>query len=64
MWYVKDDANLGFLDEDKKYRLDKTIEATAVSRKIMAFQVGRHDCRCICGLVSPVGHTDEDAHPY
>ena len=39
MWYVKPDAKLGFLDTEKKYRLDKTLDATAVSRKLLAFQV-------------------------
>ena len=39
MWYVKDDAKLGFLDTDKKYRLEHTLNATAVSRKLLAFQV-------------------------
>ena len=39
MWYVKDDAKLGYLDTDKKYRLEKTVAATAVSRKLLAFQV-------------------------
>ncbi len=39
MWYVKDDAKLGFLDTDRKYRLEHTLAATAVSRKLLAFQV-------------------------
>ena len=39
MWYVKDDANLGYLDTEQKYRLDATLNATAVSRKLLAFQV-------------------------
>ena len=39
MWYVKDDAKLGYLDTDQKYRLEKTLAATAVSRKLLAFQV-------------------------
>ena len=39
MWYVKDDATLGFLDTDKKYRLEHTLQAIAVSRKLLAFQV-------------------------
>lgn len=39
MWYVKDDAKLGMLDTDQKYRLEQTLERTAVSRKLLAFQV-------------------------
>ncbi|XP_013417180.1 uncharacterized protein LOC106178514 [Lingula anatina] len=39
MWYVKDDAKLGFMDTPQNYRLEKTLQATAVSRKILAFQV-------------------------
>lgn len=39
MWYVKDDAKLGFLDTDKDYRIKQTFERTAVSRKLLAFQV-------------------------
>lgn len=39
MWYVKDDAKLGMLDTDQKYRLDNTLMKTAVSRKLLAFQV-------------------------
>ena len=39
MWYVKEDAKLGKLDTDKGYRLAKTVNATAVSRKLLAFQV-------------------------
>jgi hypothetical protein len=39
MWYVKEDAKLGFLDTDKAYRLKETFERTAVSRKLLAFQV-------------------------
>lgn len=39
MWYVKEDAKLGFLDTDKPYRINQTFERTAVSRKLLAFQV-------------------------
>ena len=39
MWYVKDDAKLGCLDTDQQYRLDATLKATAVSKKLLAFQV-------------------------
>ena len=39
MWYVKDDSKLGMLDTDQKYRLEHTLERTAVSRKLLAFQV-------------------------
>ena len=39
MWYVKDDATLGYLDTAKDYRLSATLTATAVSRKLLAFQV-------------------------
>ncbi|KAL4226827.1 hypothetical protein ACF0H5_014805 [Mactra antiquata] len=39
MWYVKDDAKLGMLDTDQNYRLDQTLQKTAVSRKLLAFQV-------------------------
>lgn len=39
MWYVKEDAKLGFLDTDKAYRIKHTFERTAVSRKLLAFQV-------------------------
>lgn len=39
MWYVKDDAKLGMLDTDMRYRLDNTLQRTAVSRKLLAFQV-------------------------
>lgn len=39
MWYVKDDAKLGMLDTDMDYRLSQTLERTAVSRKLLAFQV-------------------------
>ena len=39
MWYVKDDSKLGMLDTDQKYRLEHTLQRTAVSRKLLAFQV-------------------------
>ncbi|KAK3587844.1 hypothetical protein CHS0354_019713 [Potamilus streckersoni] len=39
MWYVKEDAKLGFLDTDQKYRLENTLMRTEVSRKLLAFQV-------------------------
>jgi len=39
MWYVKEDAKLGFLDTDQKYRLQETFKRTEVSRKLLAFQV-------------------------
>lgn len=39
MWYVKEDAKLGFLDTPQSYRIEKTCKATAVSRRILAFQV-------------------------
>ncbi|XP_067650518.1 uncharacterized protein [Haliotis asinina] len=39
MWYVKDDAQLGFVDTDMDYRLTNTLTRTAVSRKLLAFQV-------------------------
>ena len=39
MWYVKDDAKLGFLDTSKDYRLPNTMRGTINSRKMMPFQV-------------------------
>lgn len=39
MWYVKDDSKLGMLDTPMDYRLAQTLERTAVSRKLLAFQV-------------------------
>ncbi|KAH3873657.1 uncharacterized protein LOC127869059 [Dreissena polymorpha] len=39
MWYVKEDAKLGMLDTPMEYRLTHTLERTAVSRKLLAFQV-------------------------
>ncbi|XP_046573586.1 uncharacterized protein LOC124281679 isoform X2 [Haliotis rubra] len=39
MWYVKDDAQLGYVDTDMDYRLTNTLTRTAVSRKLLAFQV-------------------------
>ena len=39
MWYVKEDSKLGMLDTDMSYRLAQTLERTAVSRKLLAFQV-------------------------
>ena len=45
MWYVKDDAKLGMLDTSDTYRLEKTLAATAVSRKLLAFQVREWDIK-------------------
>ncbi|WAQ93483.1 UB2J1-like protein [Mya arenaria] len=39
MWFVKDDSKLGMLDTPKEYRLAQTLTRTAVSRKLLAFQV-------------------------
>jgi len=39
MWYVKDDAKLGYKDTEKDYRLQQTFTATKVSRNLLAFQV-------------------------
>ncbi|XP_076436987.1 uncharacterized protein LOC143276386 [Babylonia areolata] len=39
MWFVKDDAKLGYLDTAADYRLQHTFTRTEVSRKILAFQV-------------------------
>ena len=39
MFYVNNDAKLGFLDTPKDYRLEYTSKATVASRKLLAFQV-------------------------
>lgn len=39
MWYLKDHPKLGHPNAEKSYRLSTTFDATAVSQKLIAFQV-------------------------
>uniref|UniRef100_A0A0B7AYE5 Uncharacterized protein n=1 Tax=Arion vulgaris TaxID=1028688 RepID=A0A0B7AYE5_9EUPU len=39
MWYLKDDPELGKIDNSQEYRLENTFKHTRVSRNLLAFQV-------------------------